>query len=822
MVLLLLLAASFPIAARAQDPIAPAVAITSPATGSAVVGTITVTASASDNVAVAGVQFQYNGAILGAEVTSAPYSVSANTTTVPNGSYTLTAVARDAAGNRTTSAPVTVKVSNGNTTLPVAGITFPASGAIVAGTITVTANASDDAGVAGVQFKYNGANLGAEDTTAPYSVIASTGTVPNGLYTLTAVARDTTGNLTTSAPVTVTVANGAAPYTGTPIALPGTFEAENFDRGGEGAAYHDSSKGNAGGQYRTGEDVDIIVSPDSSGGGYVVNNFAAGEWLTYTVNVAAAGQYDIELRASSTYSTSAFHVEINGKNVTGSVTVPNTGSWSTFQWTGKKGITLAAGKHLLRIVADQQYFNLNSIRVTAGSDTQPPSVPTGLTATAVSSSQVNLAWNASTDNVGVKGYYVYLNNVALATTTATSFSHTGLTAGTTYNYRVSAYDAVPNHSAWTAPVSVTTPVPDTQAPSVPTGLVAAAVSASQVNLSWNPSTDNVGVTGYYVYLNDVALATTTTTSFQHTGLTAGATYRYRVSAYDTVPNHSAWTATPVSVTTPGGTPSPGPGDPSNVQFFCTFPNSPADCGFQVQEKVPGRATIVGIGRDGGTAVRLHTEPGDNNVAGSGDMQRNDLYLAKPGTADPLVFNEGEEQWWALSVMFPDDFVFPTWQMYALSGFHHTGSTGQGNFTLGFQRGTLDTDPGTLTFRGYGGTQDSGLFTAPVGSVVKNVWYDFVYHIRWSSGPDGFFDAWVNGVKKLSHRGPTLYAGQGAYFKLANYHTPICDPYPACIGTDPPSSVIYDRVIRGTTALSVSSGPLEGVLTLVNGVLTPLP
>ncbi|HEU4645054.1 MAG TPA: Ig-like domain-containing protein, partial [Burkholderiales bacterium] len=130
----------------------------------------------------------------------------------------------------------------------------------------------------------------------------------------------------------------------------------------------------------------------------------------------------------------------------------------------------------------------------------------------------------------------------------TSYSHTGLTAGNTYTYRVSAYDAVPNHSAWTATVSATTTLSDTQAPTVPAGLTVTAVSGTQVNLSWSASTDNVGVTGYYVYLNDQPLAATASTSYSHTGLTAGNTYTYRVSAYDAVPNHSAWTAT-VSATT---------------------------------------------------------------------------------------------------------------------------------------------------------------------------------------------------------------------------------------------------------------------------------
>src|SRR5207247_1683265 len=185
-------------------------------------------------------------------------------------------------------------------------------------------------------------------------------------------------------------------------------------------------------------------------------------------------------------------------------------------------------------------------------DTVAPSTPTGLLASAVSSSQINLSWTASTDNVGVVGYLGYRAGTLLVTLGAvTTYQNTGLSASTSYSYTVQAVDAVGNASAQSAVVSVSTLAAlDTQAPTVPAGLVGTAVSSSQVNLSWNPSTDNVGVTGYYVYLNDVALTTTTATSFQHTGLTAGTTYNYRVSAYDAVPNHSAWTTTPVSATTP--------------------------------------------------------------------------------------------------------------------------------------------------------------------------------------------------------------------------------------------------------------------------------
>src|SRR5213592_1023495 len=133
-------------------------------------------------------------------------------------------------------------------------------------------------------------------------------------------------------------------------------------------------------------------------------------------------------------------------------------------------------------------------------DTTPPSVPTGLTASAVSSSQINLSWAASSDLVGVTGYRVYRGGTQIATTTTTSFTNTGLSPSTTYSYAVAAFDAAGNLSAQSSPASATTPAaPDTTPPSVPTGLTASAVSSSQINLSWVASSDNVGVSGYRVF-----------------------------------------------------------------------------------------------------------------------------------------------------------------------------------------------------------------------------------------------------------------------------------------------------------------------------------
>src|SRR4029077_1805110 len=272
------------------------------------------------------------------------------------------AKARDAAGNNTTSVAVVVTVlNNADTTPPSVAITAPLNAATVSGTVTVAATATDNVGVVGVQFYLDGAALGSEDTAAPYQIAWDTTNTTNGSHTLTARARDAAGNAKTSSNVIVTVANGASqesPYLGTPFSVPGQFEAENFDNGGEGVAYHDNTPGNQGGQYRLNESVDII-SPYP--GGYVVNNFETGEWLKYMINVSQSGTYRLDALVSSMFSNSSFHMEIDGIDRTGVVAVPNTGSWGTFQWVGKGGVNLTAGPHILKMYANVQYFNLDKI-----------------------------------------------------------------------------------------------------------------------------------------------------------------------------------------------------------------------------------------------------------------------------------------------------------------------------------------------------------------------------------------------------------------------------------------------------------------------------
>ncbi|TLY42810.1 MAG: hypothetical protein E6K59_08050, partial [Nitrospirae bacterium] len=351
-----------------------------------------------------------------------------------------------------------------DTTPPTVSLSAPTSGATVSGSaVTVSADASDNISVVGVQFKLDGMNLGAELTTVPYSISWNTTTTSNGGHTLTAVARDAAGNVATSATVGVTVSNVApgtrTPYNGTPAPVPGVIEAENFDRGGEGVAYHDNVAGNAGGLYRTAEDVDIIASCDPVRGGYVVNNFETGEWMEYTINVIQTGTYRIAARVSSEFTSTAYHVEIDRMNVTGSVMVPNTGGWCIFQDVGVGGVSLSAGPHVLRIQSDVQYFNINSIAITAVTDTTPPTVslvapPNGAT---VSGAGVTVSATAS-DNVGVVGVQFQLDGVNLgAEVTASPYAiswNSTTASNATHTLSAVARDAAGN-TATSAAVSVT-------------------------------------------------------------------------------------------------------------------------------------------------------------------------------------------------------------------------------------------------------------------------------------------------------------------------------------------------------------------------------
>ena len=129
-----------------------------------------------------------------------------------------------------------------------------------------------------------------------------------------------------------------------------TIQAEDFDNGANGVAYKDTSSANEGRQYR-GTGVDIEKTTDS-GGGFDVGYLKQGEWLDYTVNVAKAGAFNFDARIASAFTGGAFHLEIDGKNVTGTLHFTNTGNFQKWTTLRKTGLAISAGKHTIKLVVD--------------------------------------------------------------------------------------------------------------------------------------------------------------------------------------------------------------------------------------------------------------------------------------------------------------------------------------------------------------------------------------------------------------------------------------------------------------------------------------
>jgi len=170
---------------------------------------------------------------------------------------------------------------------------------------------------------------------------------------VTATAIDDTGN-TSEFSLNKVVTAAQTPPGAKPI--PGRIEAEDYRPGGSGVGYRDSTPGNTGGAYRQ-DDVDIQNTLDTTGT-YNVGWLTGGEWLAYDVFVATTGNYQVTARVATNVSGKQFYLEVDGANVTGVLTVPNTGSmqkWADLSTT----ISLSAGPHLLRFVAVTGSYNVN-------------------------------------------------------------------------------------------------------------------------------------------------------------------------------------------------------------------------------------------------------------------------------------------------------------------------------------------------------------------------------------------------------------------------------------------------------------------------------
>jgi hypothetical protein len=529
----------------------PTVSLTAPLTGQTVSASITVSASASDVVGVAGVQFKLDGANLGAEVTTAPYSLSWATTGAANGSHALTAVARNTANNTATSPPATVTVANApppalsindvsvnqaasGTTNAVFTVTLSVASAQ---TVTVVYATADGTATAGTDYMAATGNLSFSPGTTAQAITVQ-------VISATRLA-DKTFVVNVSSPAGAIIAKGQG--TGTIIAS--TAQSVVWTNAvGVSVSGNNLTKTAAAGWNAGASSTTYLLSGD----GYVeftVNGTSTDRMLGLSKKDVDQNYTSIGFAAylASSGVLQVYEMGANrgsfGNYATGDVVrVAVELGVVKYRRNGVLLYTSTAATYPLLVDTSLSTTGATLSNVVVSANwaalPPPPTAPTNLTATAVGTGQINLSWiNTSITQTGVKIERsvdnVTFTQITVAGATAVSYSSIGLSASTTYVYRVRATNAS-GDSPYCSTASTTTQAPPPP-PTAPTSLASTAAGSGQINLSWtNTSTIQTGVkverSTDNVTFTQITVAGATAISYSDIGLSASTMYFYRVRA----------------------------------------------------------------------------------------------------------------------------------------------------------------------------------------------------------------------------------------------------------------------------------------------------
>ncbi|MCU4767483.1 lytic polysaccharide monooxygenase [Bacillus toyonensis] len=300
----------------------------------------------------------------------------------------------------------------------------------------------------------------------------------------------------------------------------------------------------------------------SAGGkfGGILDQQTADRWFKNTIT---GGENTFTWKFTAPHLTSKWHYYITkiGWNPNKALTRADFEPIGTVQHDGSAASNNVAhkinvptdrsGYHVILAVWDvadtaNAFYNVIDVNLinNVKPDTEAPSIPNGIQTQKVTANSIELTWNTSTDNVGVKGYQIFRNGEMIDTVPGTHFIDKKLQPSTEYSYTVKAIDAAGNVSKESTALKVKTTVeaPDTEAPTQPKGLHSMGTTASSVDLMWSPSDDNVGVDHYDIYREIEGtmkkIATSNTTSYMDNNLLANKTYKYVVKAVDVAGNES--------------------------------------------------------------------------------------------------------------------------------------------------------------------------------------------------------------------------------------------------------------------------------------------
>ncbi|MCH8821292.1 hypothetical protein IID23_02090 [Patescibacteria group bacterium] len=288
--------------------------------------------------------------------------------------------------------------------------------------------------------------------------------------------------------------------------------------------------------FKNSDTVTYVISNDIDNPVVSITSPLNGDTVLGTITVSASAADNVGITKVE------FYLDNSLKSTDGSAPY-------SFRWNTKQ---VSDGTHSLSAKVFDSVGNVGISTVVSVSvsniDTQPPSIPSGLRIIQVSETQVNLFWNPSSDNVAVTGYKIFRDGNLLTSINTTYYEDRAVVVGRTYRYTVSAFDRAGNESTASSSVDIT--VKDHTRPSVPSGLRARVSSSTRIDLTWNASSDNVGVAGYRIYRNNRLIKTTTAKGYRDSNVSAGKTYSYQVSAFDAAGNTSARSSV-VKVSTPG-------------------------------------------------------------------------------------------------------------------------------------------------------------------------------------------------------------------------------------------------------------------------------